>query len=205
MNKQSALPAEPTTMRIPSIDYLRSFAIFSVILLHTIPIRDSFDSYLDGSGASIFEGVIKLILGRLGTCAIPFFFVTAGYFFRKKILSGDSPIWTLGSYSRRLLIIWIFWFMIYILLPPPLTINTIVQPYGYFKYLYMQTCYGLSDPLALMIRGSATHLWFLPALIIALCANTMLSMLINRKIILPFALGLYCILLIQTSYLTSRH
>jgi len=67
--------------RIKSVDVIRLLAITAVIVIHT--------STFKNIPGDLYENLF-IILNQLSRFAVPFFFVIAGYFWGKKIRSGDS-------------------------------------------------------------------------------------------------------------------
>lgn len=192
----------PGKHRIPSIDYLRTVAIFLVILIHTQPPVGAFESYITGNGRSLIEASIDFGLDRMMVLAIPFLFLVAGYFFGQKMLSSDSPIRTLGTYLRRLIIAWFFWRIFYHLMPSPRDIENISQD-GLLKYLYslyIEASAGLFD---FFIIQAPPHLWFMPALITALCIVTCFSFIKKQWLVLPLVVSLYVYCVATNTYATT--
>lgn len=203
INKADFLSPElPGKHRIPSIDYFRTFAIVLVILMHTNPLSGAFGSYIAGSGSSLIEASIEFGLGRMMAIAIPFLFLVAGFFFGQKFLSCASPVKTLGTYLRRLMIAWFFWRAFYYLIPTPYEIEKISQE-GFLKHLsilYDRISAGLFDFLIAQAPG---HLWFMPALILALCIVAFISSINKQGLALFFFISLYVFCLATNTYASS--
>lgn len=185
--------------RISSIDYFRSFAILAVIILHESPFLGAFKSYITNGNATLPEAIIELLLRHMVLFAVPFFLVVAGYFFSKKIQSEESPILALRHYLARLIPAWIFWIIFYLLTPAPRSIEEIVN-YGYFHHLYSEITIMTVNPLITLFEGGAAHLWFFPVLIVMLCIVTFFSLIKKRGLILFFAILLYSLDLLISTY-----
>lgn len=175
-------------MRIQSIDFLRSVAIFAIILRHTV--EATFGDAVIHLDDSWFKGIIGLVLRRLGVLAVPFFFVLAGYFASAKFRSSAAPAKYLALYTGKLLLFWFFWQAFY-MLPP-------IGQQNYLGYLYMSFC--AIDPINVINGGPSYHLWFIPALIIAVVLVALLSRMFTSNIIFILTAILYCLPLTIFTY-----
>jgi peptidoglycan/LPS O-acetylase OafA/YrhL len=99
---------------------------------------------------------------------MPFFFAIAGYFWGKKVRSGNELTKVSLGYGRRILRIWAVWSLIYLLVPNDVEsfrqcgISALVKvPYWRLRDL-------IGAPIQSLFVGSALHLWFLMALLWAL-------------------------------------
>jgi len=192
----------PGKYRIPSIDYFRTIAIFLVILMHNMhknPLLGAFGRYTDGGGGAFLEAILEFVLSHIFTLAVPFFFVIAGYFFGQKIMTGDSSARTLGTYSGRLMLALFFWRIVYFFIPSP---SLFEHSHDYLGWIYgkVTDVHELSE--LLNIR-SVPHLWFIPALLIALCTATFFSSVKRQWMFLPFAILLYLLYLTKSTYATT--
>jgi surface polysaccharide O-acyltransferase-like enzyme len=127
-----------TEVRQQSIDAMRFCFCYLVILLHCLP---------DEASTSIAPGIL-VPLKILCRSAVPFFFITSGYFLG---LANRAPKELLGRILERLLPIYAFWltvYCIYVALDPTMDLNL--------------------DWKTLTSGGAAFHLWYLPALAIGL-------------------------------------
>lgn len=133
-----------------ALDIAKFLSAFLVVCIHTGPL-------LDVSDTGNF--ILVQIIARL---AVPFFFVTSGFLFFKKIdfdktWDDEENIAYLKRYLWRLAKIYIVWTILY--LP--------------FTYLSMRGQGGVNlHNILLYVRdfffaGSFYHLWFLPALLVA--------------------------------------
>jgi peptidoglycan/LPS O-acetylase OafA/YrhL len=84
--------------RIYSIDYIKFFAIFAVVVIHTFP--------LDGKTG-------YFIIDDLARFAVPFFFVASGYFFAQKMIQKNSSFSYFKKYILKLIKIYISWLIFY--------------------------------------------------------------------------------------------
>ncbi|MDR3450004.1 MAG: acyltransferase [Alphaproteobacteria bacterium] len=98
-------------------------------------------------------------LSFIGRFAVPFFFVTAGYYL-KLPKRGDSAL--ILAYARRLLVPFLFWAMVYVLYDmatnPAFPFDEL-RHVAYYRHVIL---YG----------GPGYHLWFLPSLFVCiLCVD----------------------------------
>ena len=142
-------------MRITSIDFFRYLAIFSVILIHTKPFMH--DLFPDSS-----YRLAEYLFNQPPRFAVPFFFMTAGYFLARKYQAG-SPERTVGltRYVRRLLFLLLAWSIVYTLIPSEWQ-TLASEPYN--EQIARKTRALVSSPLLLLFEGGKVHLWFLPSL-----------------------------------------
>ncbi len=142
-------------MRITSIDFFRSLAIFSVILIHTKPFMH--DLFPDPS-----YRLAEYLFNQPPRFAVPFFFMAAGYFMARKYQTGSPKrIVGLARYVQRLLFLLLVWSIVYTVIPSEWqTLAT--EPY--LQQLSRQTSALLASPFQLFFEGGKVHLWFLPSL-----------------------------------------
>jgi len=138
------------------LDAVKVIMAFLVISIHTI-IPGSELKYL------LTQGVARI--------AVPFFFISAGYFF-----SGKTSYDEVMNVLKRLLILYIVWWFFYI---PFIS-----------KELYNNsfTFAGLSFNLTLLIIKGWCHLWFMPAMILGIYTYYLLR---KSKAVYIVALALY--------------
>ena len=176
-------------MRISSIDFFRSAAIFAVIILHTSPFRDSHNV----SYEALYIGITNA-----ARFAIPYFFIVAGYFFGKKIRSGTLPGELLKVYTERLLPLFLLWSSIYLILPTNIKKQVVTS--GLWQATYQKVYSIIADPITLVFQGGRGHLWFLISLLMALGIMTLVLKLNRERCIIPIAALLYFFGLIAGSY-----
>lgn len=153
--------------RIYSLDAMRVFAAFAVICIHTQP----FSSGEVGYSNFILQHIGSFI-HSLCKFAVPFFFMSSGYFFGLAILKGNSLNEYLGRYLKRIALILLSWSLFYIFLPPNL-VKVILQ-YGLFEgyaraFYWDSVLFIVQEPLKLLQQGTVVHLWFLISLILIYC------------------------------------
>ena len=176
-------------MRISSIDFFRTIAIFAIIVLHTSPFKGSDNVFFE----SLYIG-----LNQAARFAVPYFFIVAGYFFGRKILSGTLPEKAFTLYAKRLLRLFFIWTIVYMILPTD--IKKRIMELGLWEATYEKIYYLVSDPLTLLFQGSRGHLWFFLSLVMALGIITIFLKLNKKQFIMPVSVSLYFFGLIAGSY-----
>ncbi|MFQ1878136.1 acyltransferase [Aeromonas veronii] len=147
-------------MRISSIECGRVLAILAVMTIHVSPFANPFNPALWGGESWLW---LSGTINRLCRFAVPLFFLCAGYFLQPR-LSREAPLTVAWRYCRPLLQLWLVWSLVYLLVPfNPL--DAVQQ--GYLASLRGQWQFQLGDPLNGWLVGGMVHLWFLPALIMA--------------------------------------
>ncbi len=125
-----------------AVDLMRVFCSFMVVVVHTYPFYDSFP---------IIGFISSNIIGRT---LIPFFFICAGYFFKKGNLLNNHQRYK--KYLSKLIRLYLIWSLLYI-------------PFGIYRLSYtMPLETSLWFPaaiLALVNFGTYFHLWYMAALI----------------------------------------
>lgn len=128
--------------------------------------------------------------------AVPFFFLISGYLIHPKL--SQAPLGTLKTYSLPLLKIWGMWSVISLLMPfnwqTLSESGYLVERQGYWDWL-------LTNPINTLFEGGLVHLWFIPALLIAV-AIIAISIHLNKvSWLFPLSLLLYLYGLLGGSYL----
>lgn len=184
-------------MKILGIETTRVAAIFAVVCIHTHPFRDI--QYPD----TTFK-TLSYFIDQACRFAVPFFFVTSGYFFGKKLVDGAEIRILLYRYCKRLAIVFLIWSAVYAVIPPYWLMETL--KYGPLKPFYWQFNNTLNwisnNPLTFIIQGTSTHLWFVSALMIAFLILTFFISFGLQKYIIPFSALLYAIGLLGGAYST---
>ncbi|MCK5580780.1 MAG: acyltransferase [Candidatus Omnitrophica bacterium] len=189
--------------RNSSIDTLRVFAIFYVVLLHTQPFHHSSEYY----GLGIYKNLYVLI-DCIGF-AVPFFCMISGYFFGKKLLSGEPVIALTKRYCKRLFQIFVLWSIVYAFYSP-LWLKDMCE-YGflrgvYWNFLRMTDVFkghvagAIEEPCRYIMMGTSYQLWFLTALIIGLMFLAFFIYVKKEKFIIPGAMSLYIVGILGKRY-----
>ena len=181
-------------MRISSIDYFKVVAILAVISIHTEP----FYAY----SGDLWK-YLKVFINQGARFAVPFFYVTAGYLWAKKVSTGASVEQVSIKYGTRILSIFVFWSVVYIFVP---TNIHAIQSIG-FPALIKVPCWRIlnlfDNPVVLLFQGSKVHLWFLVSMLYALAITSILLKFNLKKWLIPLGLLLYAFGLIAGSYSTT--
>ncbi|MBY6035812.1 acyltransferase [Fictibacillus nanhaiensis] len=134
--------------RIYSIDFIKFFAIFAVVVIHVFPL-DGFMGYY--------------VIDNVARFAVPFFFVASGYFFAQNMSKQKSSFRYFKTYVLKLIKIYLSWLIFYTFYDVMLIFlngnDVSDQLIEYFKPFTL---------LNLIYYGKGTsgyQLWFLTALI----------------------------------------
>ena len=150
--------------RINSVDTIRLLAIISVIAIHTRPFSVSADS------GEIYY-YIDILINQMARFAVPFFFVTSGYFWGVKIRSGADIMSTTKNMVNRISVILLAWSLIYLI-----TFNLVDAfnhgTLGPLKVAYWKLISLINYPANTLFQSTKVHLWFLISLIfsVLICA-----------------------------------
>lgn len=134
-----------------AIDFFRFIASLFIIAIHYPPFADV--SYA-------LSGGFSNILCRI---AVPFFFITSGYFLGNKVLDSQKTI----SYIKKLIKLYLIYTVIYL----PASIN------GYLQSGYSNKEIAIKYVRGLFISGSYNHLWYFLALIVSVI---LLYLIVNK-------------------------
>ncbi|MEF9983520.1 MAG: acyltransferase [Oscillospiraceae bacterium] len=166
-----------------SVDLMKFICSIFVVCIHTSPLS-AFSPPLN------FE--LNQILARL---AVPFFFLTASYFFFKKIDTSSSDYFDVNSqyfrkYIKRLCLLYIIWSGIYF----------IYITYSWFQSDESITNFIFSAIRGLLLTGVADYLWYMAALIFATVTIYFSLKYISIKSTILIGFALYIIGLFGDSY-----
>ncbi|MBS0151915.1 MAG: acyltransferase family protein [Nitrospira sp.] len=192
--------SEQISTRIPSIESFRVLAIFSVILWHT-HFLSSLSQFADGNFFVVLNGYLVWWMG------VPYFFITAGYFFQRSVLTQGNPAAQFHRYASPLAWILLIWLCIYTVTPPDWPAEVLHQ--GLWQPFYAEALKNIqlleSRHLWIFIEGARPvwHLWFLPALIFSLAILTLVAIGKLQRHLALFAAGIYVLILAEES--TSRN
>lgn len=165
-------------VRIESIDAMRVLAMLAVIQIHTPWYSKVNVTSLDTA----------TILDQLARFAVPFFFVISGYLWTSRS-SAAGDYWPRSvATSKRILIIFCLWSLIYAIGPSLYVIkhdgvNSLVTNIVRIAYPFD----GIKFFTA-VLQGTKAHLWFLPALAIALLISG--ALLARGRVLTLFILAI---------------
>ncbi|TMU84082.1 acyltransferase [Bacillus sp. BHET2] len=141
-----------------AIDYIKFFAIFAVILIHTQPFEEARVLGVDGH-------YIDFAIDTLARFAVPFFFVSSGYLFGKKISINNNESVYFSGYIYKLMKIFICWFLFYLIYD--LLIKTKFQSFNIYSFDEVMNYFKGNINLEVFFYGASSgyQLWYLVALI----------------------------------------
>ncbi len=182
------------TSRFASIECLRVFAIFTVILAHTNFVAN-LSQLADGRFLVRLSGYLVSDMG------VPYFFITAGYFFRQSISAGGNPVAQFRRYVFPLAWMLLGWMCIYIVTPPYWPAEVFHQ--GWWQPFFaeaLKNMHLLADKnISLFLEGKRPvwHLWFLPALMCGLATLTLVAIYRLERYLVPLIISLYVLALTE--------
>lgn len=178
-----------TTKKIASLEFARIIAMFAIVGLHCQMALTYWR----------WDEVpwIGYIFNQLARFAVPLFFLISGYLIQPKLRT--NPVETLKGYAKPLLKIWLVWSAICLLVPFRWQVvaeaGYLAERQGYWGYL-------MSNPINSLLEGGLVHLWFIPALIIAVAIIAFLVRIGMMQLLLPTAVLLYIYGVFAGSYVT---
>lgn len=159
------------------VDVLKLFFSFCIVALHTKLFANEFPT---------LHWYCSHIVFRI---AVPFFFISSGYFFCKKVKNSKNPIIILKNTLKRLLPLFIFWLCITL----PLEINTLAQQ-----------DFTISKIIIELLRKLLFYPWGALWYILALMVSYLLiyPFLVKKQYKLPLFIGfiLFLFAIIGNSY-----
>ncbi|MCS6303052.1 MAG: hypothetical protein H8K07_05235 [Nitrospira sp.] len=178
------------TRRVASIEALRVLAIFSVILWHTGLVASL--SQLAGKNLPLeLTGQLVWWLG------VPYFLITAGFYFRRSVLATGNPVAQFGRYVYPLTWMLLAWTCIYIVTPPNWPVEVFQQ--GLWQPFYVEALKNMhllaTQNISLFLEGNRPvwHLWFLPALMFSLAMLTLMAVYRLERYLVPLIISLYVV------------
>lgn len=179
--------------RIKSIDTGRFIAILAIITLHTQPFR------LVTSEQNSFYLWADFFITNLVRFAVPFFFVISGYFWGRKIRTGEAPIPFSAKKIGKILLIFIGWSFVYLI--PFQLLRTDLALWSLVDLLRDYVPELLNQPLIdLFMRGTKLHLWFLVALIFSVAISAVFVNWKKEKSLLFLSAALYVVGVLSKGY-----
>lgn len=159
-----------------SIDIFRLCAAFLVVAIHTSPFSELNDDIY-----FLFTDVIARI-------AVPFFFCTTGYYFSKRLNEKKE----FHSYFKSLLIPYSIWSGIYAIF------NIVLKLFDHSIKSFTDLLKFLFEGFFLL--GTNEHLWFYPAMFIALVIMIILYKARISDLFIPLGIVLFIIMVMSTAY-----
>ncbi|MFL0912308.1 acyltransferase [Vibrio parahaemolyticus] len=176
-----------TNRKIASLEFARIIAMVAIVGLHCQMALTYWQ----------WDGVpwVGYLLNQLARFAVPLFFLISGYLIQPKLSS--NPLETLANYAKPLMKIWLVWSLLSLLMPFQWQVvaeaGYLAERQGYWGYL-------ASAPLNSLLEGGLVHLWFIPALVIAVAIIACLVRIDMTQLLLPTAVLLYVYGVLAGSY-----
>jgi surface polysaccharide O-acyltransferase-like enzyme len=187
-----------TLERIETFDFVKFFAIFFVVCMHTLPFTTIKLGELDG-------GKIGFIINAFARFSVPYFFMVSGYLLEKKMKLSNAKSNHIYRYllkNIKIFVSWSVFFFFYDIVLAALKaflqgLNLRSEIIHYFESVFrvQNLYYGINV-------GTSYHLWFLISLI---WANVILSIFIKMnkvRMLLGISFILHIIGLFGQSYST---
>jgi surface polysaccharide O-acyltransferase-like enzyme len=177
------------TGRIYSIDSMRIIAMVFVVAIHTDLFR----------GIGTYGNMANFVIDSAGRFVVPFFFMSAGYFFALKTLNRDPTSYFVKQVSN-IASLYVFG----LLLASPVFLIGSVAESGNDDVATTGTyeLAGFLSPVELLYYGNSVSviLWFLPALIFSMTLIYLFVVFDKESYLIPVSLGFHCIGLLGASY-----
>jgi surface polysaccharide O-acyltransferase-like enzyme len=180
-----ALEIEKRNIRISGIDAGRFIAVAAVVLIHTA--HDITYTILTHQPQEPHEGEFGInggdIITQLVRFAVPFFFLTSGFFFARRL---EDPIFpTIKMLARRLILPFLSFSIAYNLISP-LRFAWFTKPVYITRWI--------------LNGGAGHHLWFLPALFLWLSLALLMKRVMGWTALLMCGLLFYAVGLLLGAY-----
>ena len=177
--------------RIYSIDAMRIVAMVFIVMIHTDPF----------AGLSAPGNMATFVIKTTGRFAVPFFFVTSGYFFALKATTRD-PAAYVSNRITSLVSIYVFGLVLCV---PTFLAGRLARAAVEGRSLATTTTESLAefvDPVALFYYGTSVSeiLWFLPALLFSFLLVSLFIRLGLSAYVLPVALAFHIVGLLGSTY-----
>ncbi|MBA2875541.1 acyltransferase [Thermaerobacillus caldiproteolyticus] len=145
-----------------SIDFIKFFAIFAVVSIHTAPFLHYKNEFIEGENI----GFIINVFARFG---VPYFFAASGYLLGKKIkiTKNKNSFSYIKHYLLKIVKLLISWTIIYFLYDLLILVITSYLNGLHIKsevIHYLNSAFTLRRLYYGMTYGTSFHLWFLMAL-----------------------------------------
>lgn len=157
--------------KINSINYIKLICAFLVVAIHTHPFEDI---------NKVLYCSFSEVLVRI---AVPFFFVSSGYFYIKNKCN-------FSKYIKRLLTVYISWSLIYFIIQLPSYITSNTSLINIAKNFIV----------AFFIYGGYYHMWYIVALIICVIITSIFYKFNKIKLLYILSIVLYIIGVIGGAY-----
>ncbi|MBX3347843.1 MAG: acyltransferase [Nitrospira sp.] len=185
---------EQVSTRLPSVESFRVLAILAVILWHT--------GFVSSLSQLVNDNFLIVLTGYLvWWVGVPYFLITAGYFFRRSVMAEGNPVVAFRRYVFPLAWLLFVWMCIYILIPDSWPAQILHR--GLWQPSISEALKNIhlleSQHIHLFLDGQRPvwHLWFLPALMFSLAALTLMAVYRLESCVIPLIIGLYVLALTE--------
>ncbi len=137
--------------RFRNLDCLKALAMFAVLVIHA-------------PGSDVTRSTAWQFFDQFCRFAVPCFFLASGFFFARSFEKAEDKRAVIVRYLTRLVPLFLFWAFFYAVMPP----RGNDPPYN-TPVLGERLAYIFRHPKAFALSGDIFHLWFLSALIQAIC------------------------------------
>jgi surface polysaccharide O-acyltransferase-like enzyme len=141
-----------------AIDYMKFYAIFAVILIHAGPFEEISLLGMDGY-------YLNFVIDTLSRFSVPYFFISSGYLFGRKIMLGNNESAYFSRYTTKLVKIFACWFVFYFLYD--LVVKILFQSLNIKSISEIFTYINENVRMEVFVYGASSgyQLWYLVALI----------------------------------------
>ena len=181
--------------RLFSIDLVRAVAAFAVICIHTVP--SDVQSTVHWLACTPSQ-----IVTQLARFAVPFFFLTSGFFLAKGMLR-TPPLSLLARYARRLGVLYLAWVCIYAVAPDPHGVLHLGLMPAMSNATWSRIATMREDPWGILQHGYEIHLWFFPSLLVGAFALAVATALRQDRILLGVGVICYVLAVLRSSYVET--
>lgn len=195
MLNTATIPPKARPPRIASIESYRVVAILIVVSLHSNLITRL---HLIGGG---YGFVVDMPLYLLFWISVPYFFLTAGYFYGLTVDAGAASFFVLRRSCRSLTLLFVIWVAVYSMIGP----NWVTAAYeqGLWSSISTQVVHTMTllvqehVTLLLVPKPPIFHLWFLPALLAGLSTVAVVMMSRLKTWVGPLLVSTYVLLIVS--------
>ena len=180
--------------RLVIIDALRILAALAIVFIHAKP-------YTDSVYDNTIYSVVRDVIIQFSRFAVPFFFIVAGCFLRRRLDSPEYALEKTWPYIRRIIWFYLIWSALYLCFPPhwfTLLLEGNIKPF--YWHLYNSFRLLTETPVVFLFKSTGVHLWFLPALAIAVSALALAVRYRLGGLFMVSATGLYAMGMLSEAY-----
>ncbi|MFF2446510.1 acyltransferase [Neobacillus sp. NPDC058068] len=147
--------------RNDTIDYIKFFAIFFVVCIHTFPFSTYHFAGIDGEK-------INFVINVFARFGVPYFFVISGYLLGQKLKNTNQKPDYIRKYllkTTKLLVVWSLFFFLYDVIM--IALKSFLQGLNIRLEIgsYLDSVFQITNLYYGNNNGTSYHLWYLAALI----------------------------------------